>query len=922
MPVVESDTVSEQVLGLIRPHFSKVKAPSTYDKVYKDECMFSFDTPFSPGGLFVSLANWQGFGQDFIGLALERGAGCLFVHQVWKRVPKAAAAAGEGANDASMDTTDDTGGSKADPTVLALGVDGGFRTDEQKYDIVKTHRLVAFKAGSGTDGVSVSYPDEALPTIVSQAVDAIIEHQGAAEQTEVNQWVADNELIVSKYADTLEHVDSGRRISSDPKTWVCEDSGKTENLWLNLSTGKRYIGSGRQNWDGSGGTGAALRHYEETGRKYPLAVKLGTITPNGADVYSYAPEEDSMVKDPKLAEHLARWGIDVLKVEKTDKTMAELEVELNKSYDFNKITEAGAKLRPLSGPGFTGIKNLGNSCYMNSCLQVLCTLPEIGQKYDGTGTEVFKTAPEDIASDFPAQMSKVASALLSGKYSTQAQVPPSSGEGVTPAQAGEAEKAPAGDGKGEEEGEELVVVAPRMFKHLVGQGHAEFSSGRQQDAAEYMQHLLEFMRRSERTSAGRLGGGDGARETAGLFQFRLVDRLQCQQSGTVKYTTQAADNLLSLQIPVEAAVNKTEVEAYKERLNKRQKCDPKATTNNNEEEVEEEIKPVVPLSACLARLAADETLPDYRSPATGKAGPALKHVRLGNFPRYLLVQLRRYYVDTDWQPKKMDVEVEVPLTLDLESLRSTGMQADEVPMPEGDDAVPPAADDPAAAAAAAGSAGSGAQGGAVVPDAELVSQLMGMGFQENGCRRAAVAVNNASAEVAMNWVLEHMGDADFNDPLPAPGASTGTPAAAAAAAGGDAAPDPEALMMLVSLGFTERQASGALKATGGDAARGADWLYSHTDDLDKAVSEQLDPKAAAAGGEGGGSASDAPIDDGPGRYSLVGFISHVGKNTGCGHYVAHIRKEGRWAIFDDRKVAESEHPPLSLGYLYLFKRDE
>lgn len=34
----------------------------------------------------------------------------------------------------------------------------------------------------------------------------------------------------------------------------------------------------------------------------------------------------------------------------------------------------------------------------------------------------------------------------------------------------------------------------------------------------------------------------------------------------------------------------------------------------------------------------------------------------------------RYYVGTDWQAKKLDVEVEVPLTLDLESLRSTGMQ--------------------------------------------------------------------------------------------------------------------------------------------------------------------------------------------------------------------------------------------------------
>ncbi|CAN0269626.1 unnamed protein product, partial [Hapterophycus canaliculatus] len=59
---------------------------------------------------------------------------------------------------------------------------------------------------------------------------------------QVNQWVADNELVVSKYAESLEHVDSGRKISSDPKTWVCEDSGKTENLWLNLSTGEEAEG--------------------------------------------------------------------------------------------------------------------------------------------------------------------------------------------------------------------------------------------------------------------------------------------------------------------------------------------------------------------------------------------------------------------------------------------------------------------------------------------------------------------------------------------------------------------------------------------------------------------------------------------------------------------------------------------------------
>lgn len=96
---------------------------------------------------------------------------------------------------------------------------------------------------------------------------------------------------------------------------------------------------------------------------------------------------------------------------------------------------------------------------------------------------------------------------------------------------------------------------------------------------------------------------------------------------------------------MDAAVNKTEVQAYKERLTKRQKCAEKdnasAANKPKADEEEEEIKPVVPLSACLARLAAEETLPDYRSPATGMAGPALKHVRIGNFPRYLLVQLRR-----------------------------------------------------------------------------------------------------------------------------------------------------------------------------------------------------------------------------------------------------------------------------------------
>ena len=56
------------------------------------------------------------------------------------------------------------------------------------------------------------------------------------------------------------------------------------------------------------------------------------------------------------------------------------------------------------------------------------------------------------------------------------------------------------------------------------------------------------------------------------------------------------------------------------------------------------------------------------------------------------------------------------------------------------------------------------------------------------------------------------------------------------------------------------------------------------------------------------------------EYKLVAFISHMGTSTLVGHYVCHILKEGRWVIYNDSKVALSEHPPKDLAYLYLYQR--
>lgn len=51
-----------------------------------------------------------------------------------------------------------------------------------------------------------------------------------------------------------------------------------ENLWLNLTDGAVFCG--KWFFDGSGGNGHALDHYKDT--NHPLAVKLDTITPDGA----------------------------------------------------------------------------------------------------------------------------------------------------------------------------------------------------------------------------------------------------------------------------------------------------------------------------------------------------------------------------------------------------------------------------------------------------------------------------------------------------------------------------------------------------------------------------------------------------------------------------------------------------------------
>ena len=52
--------------------------------------MFSYDTPLSPGGLYVNLNSWQAFGEEFVQLDAQRSGQALYLLQQFQKVRGAA----------------------------------------------------------------------------------------------------------------------------------------------------------------------------------------------------------------------------------------------------------------------------------------------------------------------------------------------------------------------------------------------------------------------------------------------------------------------------------------------------------------------------------------------------------------------------------------------------------------------------------------------------------------------------------------------------------------------------------------------------------------------------------------------------------------------------------------------------------------
>ncbi|KAM9951132.1 hypothetical protein ACTFIT_012236 [Dictyostelium discoideum] len=830
------------------PELKNIKVPTEKSRLWKDECCYCFDTPENGEGLFIDLIGLLAFSKKYVQLNHQKTH-----HHLYLNFKKVAIV-----NEKVKSPTIENGGEEKPPKKLAIGVEGGFNVEDEEIKYEEHYKLYIFP-----DDKFLELSDPIIPENVRVCCEKIKTLNSQSRKEEIVSWNAES-VFPSAFAESIIQLDNNTK-KIDPKgPWRCDIEGcdKVENLWLNLTDG--FIGCGRKYADGTGGNGHAQEHFNQT--QYPISVKLGTITKDHADVYSYP--EDDMVSDPLLFQHLTHWGLNPNVMVKTEKSMAELELDQNLNFEFGKIQEKGKLLENVFGPGLTGIENLGNSCYMSSVIQMIFAIDSFQTRYLKDREASFKDITQDPTQSFEIQMSKLAHGLLSGDYS----IPLSK---------------PSKNANEESEAATQIGIAPKMFKSLIGASHAEFSTMKQQDAHEYLQYLLEYIERAEHSRPSWIQQANPTR----LFQFHNEDRIECGSSGQVKYTRRL-ENILSVPVNLDDATNKQEVAQYEETLKQQ---------NGVRQKDQEEIRPIIPLVSCINGFVEPYRVEDFLSPATGVKTFSLNSSRMATFPEVLIIHLKKYTYNADYTPKKLNVFMDVPDIIDIDSLRGRGIKEGEVPLKEGTINTTTKVPEPSF-------------------NQEVLDTLLSMDFPLVRCKKALLATGGKDAELAMNWIFEHTEDPDIDiEQTPVNNNNNNN----------NSSNSNDKLFVfnsqdvdnIIGMGFTDSQAKLALKNTKGNLERAADWLFSHIDNLDELVAKDnastssINPSLIPQS-----TTSLQPVSDGVGKYELLGFISHLGNNVTCGHYVCHIKKNNRWIKFNDRHVQLSEQPPKELGYIYFYKR--
>jgi ubiquitin carboxyl-terminal hydrolase 5/13 len=160
-----------------------------------------------------------------------------------------------------------------------------------------------------------------------------------------------------------------------------------------------------------------------------------------------------------------------------------------------------------------------------------------------------------------------------------------------------------------------------MFKALIGKGHEEFSTMRQQDAEEFLTYLFKVLRVDAKKR-----GIEETQTPPEAFRFGMEQRLQCGICHKVRYKVDSQDSI-SLAIPAKEIVRMDEADGEAK-----------------------EYEPVE-LTTCLELFTQPDGL-EYKCPSCNKSVVAQKQTRFATFPDIFVVHAKKFQL-VNWVPKKL-----------------------------------------------------------------------------------------------------------------------------------------------------------------------------------------------------------------------------------------------------------------------------
>lgn len=619
--------------------------------VYKDECSFCFIPATSSEGINLCLTcfegscntKWLNSNQNHTELHAAKFGHSIYLN-ICKHVEK------------ETPTHEDI-------TKLAIGTPGGGGMEIEK--VTYTYALLCFSCQKKVDHI---------PTEYEGLVKSIEQHQSAFEKTQIVSWELEqnpcphSRSIVQQPTPITITTDACGNQSHSRDISKCVDCDLSANLWLCLICGN--VGCGRKNFDGSGGNSHGIGHYNTT--KHPMSVKTGTISPNEApSCYCYICDDD--VKVPNINEYLQNLGLNPAIMRKTEKTINEMSLEYNLNLKLSEAFEKEGQYEKIVSKNRPwGLTNIGNSCYMNSVLQCLAATNEFS-KYFSINSQKVK---EHIMSECKLKPSECLVCQTSKVVSLF-------------------EDAADFD--------ESIDIRPYIFRHLIGKDHLEFRTQRQQDAAEYLTHLFQMFKSTEKVLKVNFSS---------LFRYKSVTKLTCSSGCQSYYARENKGLILDLNLTEDLikAINECK--------------DDNSITATLKSLLEggiDQQDEVLDCSVCQGKRI-------FKS-----------KVFLSHFPKYLIVRIQNFIQD-HFQVKKANIDLQFdPDTIDLtpidakEALEKGGVKLSSS---AGNDDISPA----------------------------LLDELQAMGFSLNRSKRALMETNN-NLEGAINLLFSVEGDSEFDKPI-------------------------------------------------------------------------------------------------------------------------------------------------------------